>query len=371
MTTRPNGGFPTGYRLIEKLVPFAVHRPIPCGASLQVRAPSTKPSDVDVDEDIRLVAFAGVAVITELSVEEIDDRILMVMHRIEQEKPWQFTYRCLRVPFALDRKNDRMDFLFEHWDAFWRHHGHAIWERNYWAPLQAGSTEYNQRVWRQKAAKRAFYDLSVYLNAKLGLRFWNQLRREICEGWWYRSRPFALRRLFQMDRRGFDEYMSRSKHRRRWPRGKRIAKGIDPTWCLGWLEGDETTDYEHINSESRGGSSDTASSSDSEEEQNNSESSGQTGQSESLETGDSSEFDESLLANESLENETDEESPDTRELFQEEKEELGIDSSEDGEMGDDEFSGDDSEMDSSSSSSSDSESAPCDQVKQRSVMLAL
>lgn len=295
--------------------------------------------------------------ITELSVEEIDDRILMLIRRIEQDKPWQFAYRCLRVPFALDRKNDRMDFLFEHWDAFWRQHGHAIWERNYWAPLQVGSTEYNQRVWRQKAAKRAFYDLSAYLNAKLGLRFWNQLRREIYEGWWYRSRPFSLRRLFQHDRRGFDEYMSRARHRRRWPRGKKIAKGIDPTWCLGWLEGDETTDYEHINSESRRGSSDTVSSSDSEEDQSES-------------SDDSSESDESLLVNESLENETDEESPDTRELFQEgNKEEHDIDSSGDGELGDDEFSDDDSEMDSSSSSSSDSEGARYDQVRQRSVMM--
>lgn len=293
---------------------------------------------------------------------------MMLMRRIEQNKPWRFAYRCLRVPFALDKDKDRMDFLFEHWDAFWRRHGHAIWERNYWAPLEVGSTEYNKRGWRQKAAKRAFYDLSVYLNAKLGSRFWNQLRREMCDGWWYRSRPFPLRRLFQKDRRGFDEYMSRSKHRRRWPRGRKVAKRIDPTWCLGWHEGDETTDYEHINSESMGALSDTDSSST----DSSSETSDQT------ESNESSESDESLQANESLANETDEESPDTRDLFEEaneKRETLAIDSSddgelgddEDGELGDDELSDDDSEMD----SSSDTDGDQCDQVQQRCVMMVL
>jgi hypothetical protein len=169
----------------------------------------------------------------DLSVEQVDRIIRSNMAEIEAKKPWRFVYRCLNVPFIFKRNEDPFDVFFMRWDEFWRAHGRAVWERGFWQPLLPGSIEYYRRKNRQARAQRAFRELATELSERLGKRYRRWLAKALREGWWYRSEPFALRRLFLRDRSLYAEYLVR-RAKVRWPRGKKflLARGLKPLWWL-------------------------------------------------------------------------------------------------------------------------------------------
>lgn len=165
-----------------------------------------------------------------LSRAQVDAIILNDVKKLEAQKPWRFVYRCLEVPFQVDRTTDAFDLLFERWDAFWKSFGRAVWERYFWAPLQVGSLEYSRRKHRQWRAARTFRLLAVELYEKLGQGFLRQVSRQAHDGWWYRSPPLMLRELFNLDRRKYGMYMTL--YRERFPRGSRFERSLDASWCL-------------------------------------------------------------------------------------------------------------------------------------------
>ncbi|GMF49312.1 unnamed protein product [Phytophthora fragariaefolia] len=166
-----------------------------------------------------------------LSVDRVDSIIRSNMTEIEARKPWRFVFRCLEVPFKFKRRDDPFDVFFMRWDDFWLAHGRAVWERAFWQPLIPGSTEYHRRKGRQFRAQRAFRELATDLLERLGDRFSLWLGKSLREGWWYRTEPFMLRRLFLRDRAIYGEYLA-DRVRLRWPRGKKflLERGLQPIW---------------------------------------------------------------------------------------------------------------------------------------------
>ncbi|KAE8996267.1 hypothetical protein PR003_g18919 [Phytophthora rubi] len=168
-----------------------------------------------------------------VSVSQVDAIIRSNMAEVEAKKPWRFVFRCLEVPFNFKRRDDPFDVFFMRWDEFWRVHGHAVWERDFWQPLLPGSTEYHRRKWRQWRAQRAFRELATDLEERLGKQFRPWLGKAPHEGWWYRVEPFALRRLFLKNRSHYVEYLE-SRVKERWPRGKRflVQRELKPMWWI-------------------------------------------------------------------------------------------------------------------------------------------
>ncbi|GMF18539.1 unnamed protein product [Phytophthora lilii] len=175
----------------------------------------------------------------QLSVDQMDSIIRSNMAEIEAKKPWRFVFRCLVVPFNFKRSEDPFDVFFMRWDDFWRLHGRAVWERAFWQPLIPGSTAYYRRKWRQTRAQRAFSELATDLVDRLGEPYLRWLRKALHEGWWYRTEPFALRRLFLRDRKLYEEYLLR-RVKERWPRGRKflVERGLKPIW---WRTGPSST----------------------------------------------------------------------------------------------------------------------------------
>ncbi|KAG7386511.1 hypothetical protein PHYPSEUDO_015611 [Phytophthora pseudosyringae] len=173
-----------------------------------------------------------------LSVDQVDRMIRSNMAEIEAKKPWRFMFRCLAVPFTFKREEDPFDVFFMRWDEFWRLHGRAVWERAFWQPLLPGSTEYYRRKGRQSRAQRAFRELATDLAERIGDRYRRSLGKTLHEGWWYRTDPFPLRRLFVKDRRLYEEYLVR-RVKERWPRGRKflLERGLKPMWWLPQLHG--------------------------------------------------------------------------------------------------------------------------------------
>ncbi|TYZ66506.1 hypothetical protein PybrP1_000772 [[Pythium] brassicae (nom. inval.)] len=165
-----------------------------------------------------------------LTRQQVDAIILRDVQQLEAQKPWRFVYRCLEVPFHVDRSTDAFDLLFERWDAFWKLFGRAVWERYFWAPLPAGTLEYHRRKHRQWRAARTFRALAAELCEKLGRGFLRQVARQAHDGWWYRSPPLLLRELFNLDRRKYGMYMTL--FRERFPRGSNFERSLDAAWCL-------------------------------------------------------------------------------------------------------------------------------------------
>ncbi|RLN76053.1 hypothetical protein BBJ28_00023677, partial [Nothophytophthora sp. Chile5] len=168
-----------------------------------------------------------------LSVEQVDAIIRSDLERLEAKKPWRFVFRCPDVPFAFKREDDPFDVFFMRWDLFWYMHGRAVWERGFWQPLLPGSIEAHRRKNRQIRAMRAFRELATDLLARLGEPFHRRLARVLHDGWWYRTEPFALRRLFYRSRRMYEEYLVR-RARARWPRGRKflMERRLQPVWWL-------------------------------------------------------------------------------------------------------------------------------------------
>ncbi|KAL3663661.1 hypothetical protein V7S43_011076 [Phytophthora oleae] len=168
-----------------------------------------------------------------LTVDEIDGMIRSNMEEIEAKKPWRFVFRCLDVPFNFKRKDDPFDVFFLRWDEFWRVNGRAVWERSFWQPLLPGSTEYYRRQWRQTRAQRAFQELATDLVGQLGEKYRQLLSKVPHEGWWYRTEPFPLRKLFLKDRSLYSEYLELMM-KKRWPRGRKflMKRGLNPMWWL-------------------------------------------------------------------------------------------------------------------------------------------
>ncbi|EGZ15047.1 hypothetical protein PHYSODRAFT_391507, partial [Phytophthora sojae] len=105
------------------------------------------------------------------------------MAEIEAKKPWRFVFRCLEIPFQFKRRDDPFDLFFLRWDEFWRVHGRAVWERDFWQPLVPGSTEYHRRKGRQFRAQRAFRELATDLEERLGRHFRPWLAKTPHDGW--------------------------------------------------------------------------------------------------------------------------------------------------------------------------------------------
>lgn len=166
-------------------------------------------------------------------LDQVDNLIRLNMMEIEAKKPWRFVFRCLNVPFEFKRSEDAFDVFFMRWDEFWRVHGRAVWERAFWQPLLPRSTEYYRRKRRQSRAQRAFRELATDLMKKIGDRYRRALVKTLHDGWWYRTEPFPLRRLFLKDRHLYEEYLMR-RVKERWPRGKKflLERGLKPMWCL-------------------------------------------------------------------------------------------------------------------------------------------
>lgn len=165
---------------------------------------------------------------------QVDAIILADMQKLEARKPWRFVYRCLEVPFHVDRSIDAFDLLFERWDAFWKVCGRAVWERYFWAPLPVGTLEYQRRKYRQWRAARLFRALALELYEKLGPGLLRQVIRQAHDGWWYRSPPLVLRELFNLDPRKYGMYLTLC--RERFPRGSNFERSLDAAWCLDSVE---------------------------------------------------------------------------------------------------------------------------------------
>ncbi|KAG3127082.1 hypothetical protein PC128_g27139, partial [Phytophthora cactorum] len=168
-----------------------------------------------------------------LPVADVDKLIRANMAEAEAKKPWRFVFRCLKVPFNFKRINDPFDVFFMRWDEFWLVHGRAVWERDFWQPLVPGSTEYYRRKWRQTRAQRAFRELGTDLVQRLGEDYRLALGKALKEGWWYRTEPFPLRRLFLKNCSLYEEYLA-TRVTDRWPRGKNflMKRGLKPLWWL-------------------------------------------------------------------------------------------------------------------------------------------
>ncbi|KAG7389284.1 hypothetical protein PHYBOEH_007536 [Phytophthora boehmeriae] len=166
-----------------------------------------------------------------LLVDRVDAIIRADMEELEAKKPWRFVFRCLDVPFEFKRKDDPFDIFFMRWDEFWHAHGRAVWERDFWQPLRPGSTEYHRRKTRQHRAMQAFRGLATDLVSRLGEDYRRWLAHALRDGWWYRTEPFTLRRLFLKDRQLYKEYL-KCRARHRWPRGRKflMERGLRPIW---------------------------------------------------------------------------------------------------------------------------------------------
>ncbi|KAG6616625.1 uncharacterized protein IUM83_13009 [Phytophthora cinnamomi] len=168
-----------------------------------------------------------------LSVNQVDAIIRSDMAKIEAKKPWRFVFRCLEMPFEFAWEDDPFDVFFMRWDDFWRIHGRAVWERDFWQPLLPGSTEYHRRKGRQFRAMRDFRELATDLEKRLGKQFRPSLCKRPHEGWWYRIEPIALRRLFLKGRNHYEKYLA-TRVKYRWPRGRKflMERGLKPMWWL-------------------------------------------------------------------------------------------------------------------------------------------
>lgn len=133
--------------------------------------------------------------------------IIRGVETVESWKPWEHAFRCLPTPFKAG-VNDPFDFLFEAWDNFWKEHGRAVWERNFWAPYRPTCIKAKQRKYRQNKAVTAFRHFATELFRLQGRRrILRQLKARPSPGWWYRSGRVSLLSLFRGDQVSYNSHM--------------------------------------------------------------------------------------------------------------------------------------------------------------------
>lgn len=169
-------------------------------------------------------------VTTDLKKQVLMRKINRDIEALEAQKPWRFVYRCLTIPFEINRDTDTYGFVFERWDEFWSRFGRAVWERNYWKFIPPDSLEYMQRKNRQSRAAKAFAVIAEDLHQRFGIKLVQSLKMAPHPGWWYRTKPpINLMRLYRHDCRLDSLHLSR--FRERWPYGVRhVRDKEDPMW---------------------------------------------------------------------------------------------------------------------------------------------
>ncbi|ETO60772.1 hypothetical protein F444_21088 [Phytophthora nicotianae P1976] len=120
------------------------------------------------------------------------------MEAFEAQIPWEAAYNNLSPPFD-EVKHPTLALKFR---KFWLKHTHAVWEREFWAPMsrKLNLAEFNKRNNRQLAAKNAFESLIICAYEELGAEFFVKLdsQKPRHPGWWYRGPVVALFALQQM-----------------------------------------------------------------------------------------------------------------------------------------------------------------------------
>lgn len=167
-----------------------------------------------------------------LPVSQVDAIIRSNMAEIEAKKPWRFVFRCLEIPFQFKRRDDPFDLFFLRWDEFWRVHGRAVWERDFWQPLVPGSTEYHRRKGRQFRAQRAFragngpggatWEALPPVARQDAARWLVVSRQAVCAAQVVPQEPPHVCRVLG------------GSVKDRWPRGRRflVDGGLKPMWWL-------------------------------------------------------------------------------------------------------------------------------------------
>ncbi|GLD94850.1 hypothetical protein PINS_up003475 [Pythium insidiosum] len=207
-------------------------------------------NNIDDDDDVESVDSSAPLVrqvrqwkrFSSWDAKAVTKRVRSDFEEIEAKKPWKFVYRCVEMPFESNRKTDPYGFLFERWDEFWVKHARAVWEREFWAPLEPGSPGYRSRKNRQAQAAKAFRALGAELYDVFGMTLRKQIEKRPHPGWWYRPhRPINLRRLLVTQSEIYPLHLSRFQER--WPSGIRhVRQRIDPLWCLLTSERDDHDD---------------------------------------------------------------------------------------------------------------------------------
>ncbi|KAL4140130.1 hypothetical protein PRNP1_015201 [Phytophthora ramorum] len=120
------------------------------------------------------------------------------MEPFEAQVPWEAVYSNLPAPFD-EPKHPELSRKFR---KFWRAHGRAVWERNFWPPMsrKLSLLLFNKRNNRQLTAKNAFESIIISAYKELGAEFFVMLdtHKPRHPGWWYRGPVVALFALQQI-----------------------------------------------------------------------------------------------------------------------------------------------------------------------------
>ncbi|KAL4163137.1 hypothetical protein KRP22_015015 [Phytophthora ramorum] len=120
------------------------------------------------------------------------------MEPFEAQIPWEAVYSNLPAPFD-EPKHPELSRKFR---KFWRAHGRAVWERNFWPPMsrKLSLLLFNKRNNRQLTAKNAFESIIISAYKELGAEFFVMLdtHKPRHPGWWYRGPVVALFALQQI-----------------------------------------------------------------------------------------------------------------------------------------------------------------------------
>lgn len=112
--------------------------------------------------------------------QQLKNRIRDAMRVHEAREPWRRVFYKLPLPFDEGQAPDAATKL----QAFWRQHGRAVWERNFWPPLDLAASA--QRNTRQRLARVAFDAIVLDVYSVFGVEVFAALDAERHPGWWYR-----------------------------------------------------------------------------------------------------------------------------------------------------------------------------------------
>ena len=158
------------------------------------------------------------------SLLSLEDRIITDFVSRASKKPWKSMYERFEDPL---RECDTL--LRDQWRRFWSTHGQAVWERNFWAPFPAKSKAAIARQKRQRKALRAFRVFASKLTKEAKHAVCQNVQSSYHEGWWYKTKAFALRKFFRQGEKAYMTYMTRIYER--WP-AQNESPAQTALWCF-------------------------------------------------------------------------------------------------------------------------------------------